>query len=271
MTIAIVGRGAVGNALARALVASGADVLHLPGRDLDIAKLEQATTVLLAVPDQTLDAIARRIARVRRPLVLLHVAGARTKNELAAARSRGHAIGAMHPLVSFADRKRPPALACTTFVIAGDTDAVAAAKQIAERLGARALVADVHGPAYHAAAAMVANGAAALAHAGADLLVALGCDRTEAELALSGLLRSVASNVASVGVPDALTGPIRRGDAETVAAHRDAIERIDPSLRVVYDAAGRAILRCAVDAGLDRDKAEDVLGALAGPPNAKRR
>lgn len=263
MNVAVVGRGAVGTTLARALCAAGAEVRRVPGRDLRPEALGDADVVLLAIPDAALADAAARLAQAKPRRVILHVAGARTPAELASARSGGHAVGAMHPLVSFADRKHPPGLANATFVIAGDTRAIAAASRIAERVGARALVAEVHGPAYHAAAAMVANGAAALAHAGADLLMALGCDRVDAEIALAGLLRSVASNVASVGVPAALTGPIVRGDAETVARHRAAVEGVDPALRVVYDAAARAIVRCAVDAGLERGRADRVIDALS--------
>ena len=65
---------------------------------------------------------------------------------------------------------------------------------------------------YHAAAGLVANGAAALAAVGVELLVVSGVPRKEAPKMLGPLLRSVAENVEALGFPDALTGPIRRGD-----------------------------------------------------------
>ena len=262
--VTVIGRGAVGTTLASALGAAGVAVTQRSGRDLDLAGL--SGVLVLAIPDASLQDMSARLASVPSPLVLLHVAGARSKEELAAARAGGHAVGAMHPLVSFADRTRPPSLVGTTLVIAGDERAVTAAREIAEHVGAHPLVADVHGPAYHAAAAMMANGAAALAHASADLLVALGCDRKQAETALAAMLVSVASNVASVGVPAALTGPVRRGDVQTVRAHREAVRAADPSLLPAYDAISRIIVRCARDAGLESKSAEQLLDALFDEP-----
>jgi predicted short-subunit dehydrogenase-like oxidoreductase (DUF2520 family) len=130
----------------------------------------------------------------------------------------------------------------------------------------RLLVADVHGPAYHAAAALVANGAAALAHAGVDVLVALGIERREAARTLAGLLRSVADNVAHVGVPDALTGPIARGDAATVRLHRAALARLGKDELAAYDAVAPVIVRTASDAGLPNAGVHAIRRELARPP-----
>lgn len=258
--VTIIGRGKVGTTLANALLRAYVTVEMREGRTLTLEGL--TGVVVLAVPDDALRGIAERLHAVSEPLVVLHVAGARSQHELAAARTFGHAVGAMHPLVSFADPHAPPSLAGTTFVIAGDPEAIEGARAIAEHVGAHALVADVHGPAYHAAAAMMANGAAALAHASTDLLVALGTDRREAERGLAAMLASVAKNVATVGVPQALTGPVRRGDLETVRAHRAAIAAVAPELLPSYDAIGTVIVRCAEDAGLERKSAEQMLDAL---------
>ncbi|MFO0692970.1 MAG: DUF2520 domain-containing protein [Polyangiales bacterium] len=267
MTTVVVGRGALGTTLHRALVASGRMCRLVAGRETPLRALEGARVVVLAVPDARIAEVAARLAEaLPKGAILLHAAGARTAEELATARAHGASVAAMHPLVSFADRKRPPSLAGSTFVISGDAKAVRAARGLARAVGARALVAPLQGPAYHAAAALAANGTVGLVHAAVALLEALGADRRAAERALAGLLRTVVSNVEHVGVPNALTGPIARGDAETVAAHRRAIASVAPEVLAAYDGAAPAILACAEARGLPDDRARAIEAALSVTP-----
>lgn len=227
--------------------------------------------IVLAVPDPALAVLADRIARSVRPgAVVLHVAGGLGRDVLAPCRAAGAPIGVMHPLVSFASARHAPPLAGATFVIDGDPRAVRAARAIARSLGARALVLPLHGPAYHAVAALLANGAAALAALSVDAFVALGAPRRDAERASAALLGSVASNITSVGLPAALTGPIVRGDARAVARHRDALAALDRGALSAYDAVAPAILQVARRAGLDPRSARAIrvaLGATADAPS----
>lgn len=245
----LVGRGRVGRGLARALRAGGATVHLLRGQT---TRLPDANVVVLCVPDGQVPEVSRRLdalAPARVPF--LHCAGALGPEALACAhRPRG----ALHPMVSFADPRRPPLVAGTTFTIAGDVAARRAARRLARIAGARVLDAPLHGAGYHAAAALVANGAAGLATVGAELLEALGAERRDAERTLAGLLRTVADNVERLGVPAALTGPIRRGDVDTVIAHRRALRRYGQAL-AAYDAMAPIILRTAQAAGLPPGKA----------------
>lgn len=180
---------------------------------------------------------------------------------LAPCAEAGAAVGVMHPLVSFPTPEAIPELEGTTFVIDGNRRAVATAKKIAGLLGARALVAQIHGPAYHAAAALLANGSAALAAVAVDLLARLGVDLDDAEHAIGALLRSVADNIETIGVPDALTGPVMRGDAATVRGHRAALRRFPRALGA-YEAVGPMILRVAREAGLSGSRASAMRRAL---------
>lgn len=256
MRITIVGRGRVGRGLARALASTEHEVRLVRGRST--ASLETSDVVLLTVPDPAIAATAARIAPSRG--VVLHASGSLGADVLRP--SRG-AVGVMHPLVSFADPARPPSLTGTTFVIAGDPKAIRAARRLARAVGARALTAEVHGPAYHAAAALSANGAAALASVAVRVMEALGLERRDAQRAIGALLRTVGENVERVGVPGALSGPVIRGDDETIARHRRALEALDPEARAAYDAVAPAILDCATRAGLAPDRAAAVRRALA--------
>jgi predicted short-subunit dehydrogenase-like oxidoreductase (DUF2520 family) len=257
--VLIVGRGRLGSSLARALRAQGAEVTHWPGRGRWSTRTARVELALLAVADPFLEPAARRLAAhldARCPV--LHASGARDASGLSALAPRP--LGVFHPLVSFADR-RAPALAGAIVVIAGDRAAVRAARRLARILALEPLEAPLHGPRYHAAAALVANGAAALAMRAVRSLEGQGVRSRTAERAVAGLLRSVADNVARVGVPAALTGPIVRGDAATVAAHRRAI---DARMRTAYDALAPVILEVAREAGLPPSRARAVAAEL-GP------
>lgn len=263
MNVTVFGRGRVGRGLAGAWQRAGLEARLVPGREGQAADVAGAEVIVLAVPDGAIAGCAARIAPgLERASCVLHCAGARGVDELATCGAAGGHVGVMHPLVSFADGAQPPCLAGTTFTIAGDAYAVTAAEALVHALGARPLMAALHGAAYHAVAALVANGTVGLVHAAVPVLEQLGLTRSQAEHAVAGLLRTVADNVRELGVPRALTGPIMRGDAATVAAHRDALRGIDADTAAAYDAVVPAVLRCAQAAGLSRESAEAVAETL---------
>ena len=98
---------------------------------------------------------------------------------------------------------------------------------------------------YHAAAGLVANGAAALAAMGVELLARSGVPRDAATHMLGPLLRSVAENVERLGFPSALTGPVRRGDPVAVRKHLALLEERLPEAVPLFVASGLAQLPLA--------------------------
>ena len=91
---------------------------------------------------------------------------------------------------------------------------------------------------YHAALCVMSNYLVALADLGSGLLAHSGMDRAEALAAAEPLIRGTVENIGSVGVPDALTGPIARGDIATVARHLQALDAIDKKTGDTYRALG---------------------------------
>jgi len=116
---------------------------------------------------------------------------------------------------------------------------------------------------YHAAAGLLANGAAALAASAAQLLIRGGAPPAEVPAALGALLGSVAANTRRLGLPDALTGPVRRGDVATIEQHLRAIAAVDESIRDLYSvliAAQLPLARVLADApATDHDAIERAL------------
>lgn len=262
MSVCVVGRGKVGRSLLGALRAADVAATSVPGTRFRRPRAHVRLYVL-AVPDAAIAAIASAIARTPdRRTATLHVAGARGLDELAPLARAGMPIGVFHPLVSFASPAHAPALRGATFTCFGDRAAVAQGRRLAKQLGARCVVLpSAPGPAYHAAAALVANGGAALAYAGAVLLTRIGFDQRAAEHALGGLLASVAQNVGALGVPASLTGPVARGDVATVTRHLDAVAALEPPLADAYAALQPIIVATARAAGLDARTARAILRA----------
>jgi predicted short-subunit dehydrogenase-like oxidoreductase (DUF2520 family) len=111
--------------------------------------------------------------------------------------------------------------------------ALAAAEALAAALGMRAVrVAEEDRVAYHAAASIASNFLVTIEGAAERLATTAGVDR---EL-LAPLVRAAVENWAARGAEDALTGPIARGDDETVARQRAAIEERTPDLLPLFDA-----------------------------------
>lgn len=265
----VVGRGKVAHGLQHGARTRGLAICRLRTlAGLREADLRWAEVVVLAVPDAVIRAAAEALSgRIPRALPVLHLSGNRPVGEADACREHG----ALHPLASFASAQRPPALSGVGFAVAGTPRAVRVGKRLVRAIGGNVLRAPkpLQGPAYHAAAALVANGSAALAASGVDILMRLGLDAPSAQRGVAGLLRTVADNVEQVGVPQALTGPIVRGDAATVADHRAALRALGGSGLATYDAIAQAILACAIDAGLTPDAASGVQRALRKEPRKR--
>jgi predicted short-subunit dehydrogenase-like oxidoreductase (DUF2520 family) len=226
-TIAIVGRGRMGPALARALSAAGHPVLGPLGHGADGAG---ADLVLLCVPDAQIAAAAAAIAP-RDGLVVGHCSGATGLDVLKPYEALG-----LHPLMTVTSEGA--AFAGAGCAVAGSTGrALAAARSLAESLGMRPFeVADADRAAYHAAAAIASNFLTTVEAAAERLAATAGVPRE----ALVPLVRASVENWAALGGVRALTGPIARGDEATVARHRAAIAQRTPELTALFDALADA-------------------------------
>lgn len=250
----VFGAGKVGKNLARALRATGLSVELRPAREGLPSRPIDAGFVIVAVRDGDVPKVARELAERglvgHVPAAIVHCAGALGPEALAAARVGKARVAQMHPMISFASPDFLPSLERGQLHVDGDAAAVKAAKALGKRLGMTPrTIAGLDRVAYHAAAGLVANGAAALAAGGLELLERAGVERATATKMLGPLLRSVAENVERLGLPQALTGPVRRGDAGAVAKHLATIGRLAPHLSAFYAAAAVAQLPLARSLG----------------------
>jgi predicted short-subunit dehydrogenase-like oxidoreductase (DUF2520 family) len=221
--IAIVGAGRLGTALAAALRAAGLAVRGPLGRGADP---RNSTIVLLCVPDGEIAAAAANVPPG--PLVG-HCSGATGLDVLAP-----HDGFSLHPLMTVPEGAPPTIFAGAGCAVDGTTlHALATAERLADALGMRATqVADEDRVAYHAAASIASNFLVTLEGAAERLAATTGVDR---EL-LAPLVRAAVENWAADGAERALTGPIARGDEQTVARQRAAVEERTPDLLPLFDA-----------------------------------
>ncbi|HXE43693.1 MAG TPA: DUF2520 domain-containing protein [Conexibacter sp.] len=219
---AIVGDGRLGRALAAGLRDAGLDVDGPLGGGV---QCQDANIVLLAVPDAE---IANAAAAVAPGRLVGHCSGATTLAPLAP-----HEAFSLHPLMTV-PADGPSTLAGASAAVAGSTPhARGVAHQLALRLGLTPTdVADEDRAAYHAAASIASNFLVTLEAAAERLAETAGVDRA----ALVPLVRATVENWASLGPDRALTGPIARGDRETVERQREAIEQRTPDLLPLFDA-----------------------------------
>ena len=218
------------SAQAAAEAAGGGRILASLG-----APLGDADLVLITTPDGQIETVGRELADagvLASGSVVLHCSGALGADILAALRKGGSFIGSLHPLQSFA----APALDYNPFegiVMAGEGDppAVALAEKLAVQLKSRFIRLPVGTKTlYHAAAVVASNYLVALMGGAIQMLAECGLENREAFGVLEPLVRGTLDNIGRLGIPDALTGPIARGDGETVERHCRALAERQPGL-----------------------------------------
>lgn len=220
-TVAVIGAGRLGRVLARSLSAAGSTV-HGPLRRGDA--IPASDLALLCVPDSAI-AAAAAAARPHARLVG-HLSGATGLDDVDLS---------IHPLQTFTGDEPPDVFHGIGAAIAGRTsEARTAAEKLARALGARPFdVADAHRAGYHAAASIASNLLLAVLDAAERVAAAQGIP--DARRLLEPLVARTVSNWTEQGAAAALTGPIARGDDDTVRRQRDAVAATNPDLIPLFD------------------------------------
>lgn len=259
LAVGIVGVGRVGGVLGAALRDAGHAVVAaagvsddsrtrakhlLPGVPLcapdDVVR--RSTLVLLAVPDDVLPGLVEGLALTgafRSGQIVAHTSGRFGVAVLAPAIGQGVLPLALHPVMTFTGSSMDlPRLAGATFGVSAPEELRPAAEALVLEMGAEPVwVPEESRELYHAALAHGANHLVTLVNSAADLLRTAGIEHPAGML---GPLLSAALDNAFRGGDAALTGPVARGDATTVAAHLRALAREAPPQLPVYVALARA-------------------------------
>src|SRR3954452_4756109 len=215
-SVNVIGRGRVGWAIAARREERGVELR------------EDAALALVCVPDSAIAEVAGELAPGG---WVAHLSGA---TPLAALDPHERRLS-LHPLQTFTRARGPEQLDGAWAAVTAETDeARVLGFELAELLGLRPFeLADDKRPLYHAGAAVASNYLVTLHRVASELFAAAGAPPE----ALDPLMRRTIENGFE------LTGPIERGDWETVEAHREAIRGVRPDLEPVYDVLAEATAR----------------------------
>lgn len=259
-SIALIGTGRAGSALAYALHTAGYRIsaiwnrtpahaagiaAHLKTPFVPLERVwREAPVTLIAVRDDSLTAIAQDLAQsdALHGHMFVHCSGALPAAALQPLAQAGALIGAFHPLLSIAEP--------TAAIPAGVAFAIEAAEPLHQILWQVAQ--DLHGrpfdiqpqerALYHAAAVIASNYMVIQAALATTLLERTGVAHGQGLAAILPLMHSTLANLQTVGLPAALTGPLVRGDLGTISHHLIALMQTAPEIASAYRALGYAAL-----------------------------
>jgi predicted short-subunit dehydrogenase-like oxidoreductase (DUF2520 family) len=280
--IGVVGAGRVGAVLAAALRSAGHRITAVAGESaasrtrietlLPGVRVDKPTAVarscdllLLTVPDDMLGNVVTMLSAsgaIRPGQVVVHTSGKHGTAVLRPALERGARVLAMHPAMTFTgtDLDLDRLAGCVFGVTAGAGTRELAETLVADLAGRVVWVEEEHRTLYHAGLAHGANHLVTLVNQAMDLLRASGS--TDPAATLRPLLTAALDNALAYG-DAALTGPIVRGDVETVRAHLADIATTSPATLEPYVVMARATAnRAVVDGRLLPIRAAKLVGVL---------
>ncbi|MGB6387038.1 MAG: DUF2520 domain-containing protein [Terriglobales bacterium] len=267
-TVAMVGAGSLATSLAIALHEAGfriteivvrkSPALHQRARSLAAKVGAKVTTVnsaalgaallWLCVPDREIrsaaSALAARVSPHRKNTIrfAFHSSGALLSHELNPLSRAGVAVASVHPLMTFV-AKANPSLKGVPFAIEGDESAKRVARSIIRELGGQSFpLPPARKAAYHAWATMTSPLLLAFLVTLEEAARAAGLTREDARRKSLPIIMQTLANYSRLGPAESFSGPLIRGDAETIAKHLAVLKKL-PGARQVYLALAQAALR----------------------------
>lgn len=262
----VVGCGRVGVTLARILMEKGYPLAGISSRTSgSIQKAagmlgtknhsmapegvtRDADLIFITTPDDAIETVCSAIAAkngFKKGSIVLHCSGSHPSTILSSAGTCKAVIGSLHPLQSIAaiTLDTNPFEGIIT-AVEGDPAAVDIGKAISRDIGSNCIEIKTHAKSlYHASAVVASNYLVTLIDAACKLMACTGVDPESGYAVLRPLLKGSLDNIDRLGIPDALTGPIARGDHRVVRTHLKEIEQQAPELLAFYQTLGR----CTID------------------------
>ena len=260
-----------------ASTARAADLLGTVGfaRAEELAR--EAEVLFVTVKDELIGRVAEEIADAKgfhAGQVVIHTSGSQPAGVLAPAKKFGAHTLSLHPLQSCPTPEQGRVnLPQAVFSLEGDKEAYPVGEEIVRDIGARLFYIDAAAkPLYHAAACVASNYLVALMHLAQALMTAAGLPPEMFPQALYPLIRGTLENIAKLGIPEALTGPISRGDVGTVEEHIRSMKEKLPDLEPLYSLLGVYTLMLAMRKGsISTGEAAKMVRVLGGMAGAKDR
>jgi predicted short-subunit dehydrogenase-like oxidoreductase (DUF2520 family) len=251
--IGFIGCGRVGSALALLLQQAGYEVVGVASRRQTSAEILaerlgcpvldghevacRADVLFLTTSDDAVTTVSAALAGAAAfhdGQIVLHLSGALTSEALAPAVAQGAIALSLHPIQSFASVEQAIAvLPGSYFSIEGDPRGYGFARDVVTQLRGQSFLLDSGAKVlYHVACVVASNYFVGLLACSLDLLDEADIPEEMRLPALLPLVAGTLNNIRTLGIPHALTGPIARGDAETLEKHLAALEGLPEQLRI---------------------------------------
>lgn len=284
----LVGSGALGTALAKAMSAKGYSFLAVINRTLASAQAlatelsipiasdqlthipQETNLLLLAVNDSSLPSVSETVASLRlgfKNLAVVHFSGALTDAVLKPLADKGAITIALHPFQTFtqADAQHPDAFKCYFGLQATELEGVEIGKKLAHDLGGKVMIIPKDAKTlYHIAGVMVSNYLVTLTSLATEIFAGLGLKPDEAYRVFEPIMHSTMRHMHDASdLREALSGPIERGDTQTVQKHMKELSEQLPHILPTYVALAVETVRVAIHKGsISQTEAAEILDAL---------
>ena len=281
MKIGFIGAGCVGTSFGIYLRGKGFDLRGYYSRTTESAEkaarlsgslcypdeqtlLDDIDILFITTNDAQIQAVCDSLAdkgHLRRGQLIVHMSGALSSEILQSARRKGCFTYSLHPLQSFADKAKGFAnLPETVFSLEGVTERLNILEDMLAQMGNTFFTIEAKQKVlYHAATCICSNFLTALIEEGLQFFAAVGIPREEGLNAVLPLIRGTIDNIALSGTENALTGPIARGDVDTVRQHLHSIRQVLPDKLEFYKLMADSTLTLAKQHKLkDPDKVKEL-------------
>ncbi len=283
--VVIIGAGKVGVSLAFHLQRRGYPIAAVASRtenSLERAKkylkaglftlelkeaVERGEIIFISTNDDAVSRVAEKIGEeggFKSGQFVYHLSGALSIEVLKPASDAGASVGSLHPMQTFpsieAGIKKIPG---TVFGVTGKEEVLRVAEELIKAVGGKMVeVKDEDKPLYHAAACIACNYLDALMYTAFKFYGKVGMEEGKAWQAMKPLIHGTLDNIEAKGAVEALTGPIARGDVDTVKKHLQAIEKSLPDFLSFYKEVGKITLEVAKERGLSEKAYQEIFNLL---------
>ncbi len=271
MRIGIIGAGKVGTTLGKYLSIHGKNVTGFYSRTHESADeaatfaetetysslcklVEESDVIFITTPDGVIPQVwGELLHQDISNRIICHFSGSLSSHVFSGREEAGASGISMHPMYAFSDKFHSYEQFHTAYLtLEGDPEAVAVMKPMWEAIGHHVLTLKAEDKIkYHAAAAMASNEMLGLMQASLDILSECGFSEKDSMALLTPLVQGNIASMLEKGCVNALTGPVERGDTQTVRKHLQALE--GSKAGKIYQSLGSTMVELAKRRNPDRD------------------